>query len=266
MPGLEFLRVLLGNEPVLEPHERLYHQLLAGEADLAAKEADRWIGEQSLVNYLDEAVIPSLRIATDDQRRAVLGREQTEKLKVSIAEYVGLVKEAIEYKIDPQRNTAASDPTKGDKPEAVRHSAPVLVLAGRGALDLAASQLIADAIRLEHGIGTRCASLGGLTGISAAAEAEPDNPPYVVALVSVGAVTRPQLDLLLRRLRRTFPRSQIVIGYWDEPGMDGAPVAETDGVRYAQSVSALVDDVGREKRERPVRTQTVRYLETAANG
>src|SRR5262249_18512761 len=28
LPRLEFLRVLLGNEPVLEPHEHLYHQLL----------------------------------------------------------------------------------------------------------------------------------------------------------------------------------------------------------------------------------------------
>jgi len=42
IPRLEFLRILLGNEPVLEPQEQLYHQLLAGEAIEAAKEADRW--------------------------------------------------------------------------------------------------------------------------------------------------------------------------------------------------------------------------------
>jgi predicted PurR-regulated permease PerM len=261
VPRLEFLRVLLGNEPVLEPHEQLYHQLLAGEADIAAKDADRWIGEHSLVSYLDEVVIPAFRIASDDERRTVLGREQANALKETTAEYVGLVKETIEYRAEPQENPAAPD---GDtKPEAVRRSATALVLAGRGSLDLAASQLIADAIRLERGIDTRCPALGGLTGISS--EAVSDEPPDVVALVSVGAVTRAQLDILLRRLRRSFPGSHMVIGFWDVPGGGRSEEVETEGTRYAESVSALVDLVGREADEREHSAQPVRYLDAAAN-
>jgi predicted PurR-regulated permease PerM len=261
VPRLEFLRVLLGNEPVLEPHEQLYHQLLAGEADIAAKDADRWIGEHSLVSYLDEVVIPAFRIASDDERRTVLGREQANALKETTAEYVGLVKETIEYRAEPQENPAASD---GDtKPESVRRSATALVLAGRGSLDLAASQLIADAIRLERGIDTRCPALGGLTGISS--EAVSDEPPDVVALVSVGAVTRAQLDILLRRLRRSFPGSHMVIGFWDVPGAGRSEEVETEGTRYAESVSALVDLVGREADEREHSAQPVRYLDAAAN-
>jgi predicted PurR-regulated permease PerM len=259
VPRLEFLRVLLGNEPVLEPHEQLYHQLLAGEADIAAKDADRWIGEHSLVSYLDEVVIPAFRIASDDERRTVLGREQANALKETTAEYVGLVKETIEYRAEPQENPAASD---GDtKPEAVRRSATALVLAGRGSLDLAASQLIADAIRLERGIDTRCPALGGLTGISS--EAVSDEPPDVVALVSVGAVTRAQLDI--RRLRRSFPGSHMVIGFWDVPGAGRSEEVETEGTRFAESVSALVDLVGREADEREHSAQPVRYLDAAAN-
>ena len=71
VPRLEFLRVLLGNEPVLEPHEHLYHQLLAEEASIAAKEAERWIGEQTFENYLDEVAIPSAsgRIGRSEARR-----------------------------------------------------------------------------------------------------------------------------------------------------------------------------------------------------
>jgi predicted PurR-regulated permease PerM len=259
VPRLEFLRVLLGNEPVLEPHEQLYHQLLAGEADIAAKDADRWIGEHSLVSYLDEVVIPAFRIASDDERRTVLGREQANALKETTAEYVGLVKETIESRAEPQENPAASD---GDtKPEAVRRSATALVLAGRGSLDLAASQLIADAIRLERGIDTRCPALGGLTGISS--EAVSDEPPDVVALVSVGAVTRAQLDI--RRLRRSFPGSHMVIGFWDVPGAGRSEEVETEGTRFAESVSALVDLVGREADEREHSAQPVRYLDAAAN-
>jgi hypothetical protein len=263
VPRLEFLRVLLGNEPVLEPHEQLYHQLLAGEAHLAAKNADRWIGEHSLVNYLDEVVVPAFRIASDDQRRAVLGREQTNALKEATDAYVELVQEAIAYKLEPQGNSAASEDDA--KHEAARRSATALVLAGRGSEDLAVSQLIADAIRLERGIDTRCPPLGGLTGISSAAESASDEPPDVVALVSVGAVTRAQLDILLRRLRRSFPRSHIVIGFWDVPGEGRSEEVETEGMRYAVSVSALVDLVGRETDEREHSAQPVRYVGAVAN-
>jgi predicted PurR-regulated permease PerM len=254
LPRLEFLRVLLGNEPVLEPHEQLYHQLLAGEAKFAAKDADRWIGEHSLVSYLDEVVVPALRIASDDERRAVLGREQANEFKDATAEYVGLVKEAIEFKLEPQASGDASDDDRGIRPDAERRAGTALVLAGRGSQDLAVSELIADAIRLERDIDTRCPPLGGLTGISSAAETRSDEPPDVVALVSVGTVTRAQLDILLRRLRRSFPHSHIVIGYWDGAGANRSE-EETEGMRYAESVSALVDLVSRETLERATPTQ-----------
>jgi len=266
VPRLEFLRILLGNEPVLEPHEQLYHQLLAGEAHIAAKDADRWIGEHSLVSYLDEVVIPAFRIASNDQGQAVLGREQAQALEDNVAEYVGLVKQTIEYRFEPDANPAGSEGTHASAKSEVEDSATALILAGRGSLDLAASQLIADAVRLERGINTRCPPLGGLTGISAAAEADPDEPPDLVALVSVGAVTRAQLDILLRRLRRSFPRSFVIIAHWDEYGEAGLSATEDEGMRYARSVAALVDLVAREAHERYPRGQAVRHLEAVTNG
>jgi hypothetical protein len=236
LPRLEFLRILLGNEPVLEPHEHLYHQFLAEEAILAAKEAEHWIGEHKVENYLDEVAIPALRVAADDQKRGVLGREQFRELSETIAEYLQLVQETLEYGREQQATTVAA------KTGSVSRS--VLVLAGRGSLDLAAAQLIAEAIRLNLGIAARCASLGGLTGIGAAAEAEPDAPPDTVVLVSVGTVTSAQLKLLLGRIRSTFPRSQILVGYWDPA--EQLKSHDVDGsVRYAESVASLVELVGR---------------------
>jgi len=238
IPRLEFLRILLGNEPVLKPREQLYHQLLAGEAAQAAKEADRRIGERSFESYLDEVAIPSLRIASDDQKRNVLGREQLNEFNETIAEYIELVKESLDFEREQQAAAAA-------KPDATRRTATALVLAGRGRLDLAAAELIADAIRLDLGILTLCPSLGGLTGINAAAEASPDEHPDIVVLVSVGAVTSAQLCLLLRRLKRTFPQSQVVLGYWAERDETLQRDSEVDGVRHADSVAALIDLVGR---------------------
>jgi hypothetical protein len=209
---------------------------LAEEANLAAKEAEQWTSEHTFENYLDEVAIPALRVAADDQKRGVLGREQFRDLSETITEYLQLVQESLEYGRDQQAATAAANMA------AVRRS--VLVLAGRGNLDLAAAQLITEAIRLDLGIAARCPSLGGLTGIGAAAEAEPDAPPDSVVLVSVGAVTSAQLKLLLRRIRSTFPRSQILVGYWD-PAEQLRPHDLEGSVRYAESVASLVELVGR---------------------
>ena len=125
------------------------------------------------------------------------------------------------------------------------------------------TQLIAEAIRFERGIDSRYSPLGGLTGISSAAESGANDPPEIVALVSVGTVTRSQLDILLRRLRRSFQRSHIVVGYWDG-GAASPDVAEE--IRCAESVSALVDLISRESDVRGPRKQTVRHLEPVAAG
>jgi len=258
IPRLEFFRILLGNEPVLKPQEQLYHQLLAGEAAQAAKEADRRIVEQSFESYLDEVAVPSLRIASDDQKRNVLGREQLNELNETIAEYIKLVKESLDFKREQQAAAIAT------KPDAIRRSATALVLAGRGSFDLAASELIAEALRLDLGIRVLCPTLGGLTGIGAAAEAAPDEHPDVVALISVGAVTSAQLDLLLSRVRRTFSRSQIVIAYWEERERPlPRESADAEGVRYADSVASLIDLVGRIADEQLRPTDPTRIPETA---
>jgi hypothetical protein len=84
-----------------------------------------------------------------------------------------------------------------------------------------------------------------LTGISAAAEAEPDEPPDIVILISVGAVTSAQLDLLLGRIRGTFRQSQVVIGYWDGPELSPRADDAEESIRYVESVGSLIDVVAR---------------------
>jgi hypothetical protein len=61
------------------------------------------------------------------------------------------------------------------------------------------------------------------------------------------AVTPAQLDLLLHRARRSFPRSQLVIGYWDaQEAQDAPPLqADSEGLCYADSVASLINLVGR---------------------
>ena len=93
---------MLGNEPVLTPPEKLYRQLLAGDAAEAAKIAKLFLPEQGLVKYLDETTVPALHIASDDQRRGVLEREQMDELKETLGEYLVYIRDEVLESKDEQ--------------------------------------------------------------------------------------------------------------------------------------------------------------------
>jgi predicted PurR-regulated permease PerM len=73
MPQLEFLRVLLGDEPVLEPHQRLYQRLLAGNRDEADSLLDETLrSDGSMLQAADITIVPAIRLLeTDHDRRAL---------------------------------------------------------------------------------------------------------------------------------------------------------------------------------------------------
>jgi len=81
VPHLEFLHILLGNEPVLEPHQTLYRQLLAGDTAESGNDAERSLEQNGYIRYLDQAVIACLQMASADRQRGVLGKAQLEDLR-----------------------------------------------------------------------------------------------------------------------------------------------------------------------------------------
>jgi predicted PurR-regulated permease PerM len=247
VPHLEFLHILLGNEPVLEPHQTLYRQLLAGDTAEAAKDAARSFEQKGYIKYLDQTVIACLQMASVDRQRGVLGKEQLEDLKAVLPEYIAQIRELLDFEHEQQ--TARLE--QGETASPVK-TAAAIVIAGRGIIDHSAAELVADAMRSELGIMTQCPSLGGLTGISTAGREPHDTPVDIVVLVSVGEVTGAQLDLLVSRANRVFEGSAIAIGYWGESKNAVSLRKEHDGgvVFAANTVDALVHTVGRIANER----------------
>jgi predicted PurR-regulated permease PerM len=238
LPRLEFLRILLGNEPVLAPCERLYRQLLAGDAADAARDFDRRLENGGFVKYLDEVAIPSLRLGSEDRRRGVLGADRLTKLKQTLDDYVSQLRELLDFWYERQQLQARGAPTPHRQPS----NAAALVIAGRGILDQAAAELVAEAVRFRLKIPVQCPSLGGLTGIGAFAQADDKDKPDLVLLISVGEVTPMQLDLLLSRISRVFTVSTIILGNWGGRPVP-ASLRDVDMVR-AESAAALIDMVG----------------------
>src|SRR4029077_19095852 len=73
VPQLQFLDVMLGNQPVLAPDETFYQRLLANDPEEATEQAEEFAKERSLAEFFDEVAIPALiRAQVDSDEGALL--------------------------------------------------------------------------------------------------------------------------------------------------------------------------------------------------
>ena len=108
--ALQFIEVLLGDEPALEPHERFYQRLLAGDDTEAADMAEAELKKQSLSAYYDAVAMPALALAQTDAAQGKLSQEK----QLEICDTVEEVVEDLSDYDDQDRETGAE--TRGDAP------------------------------------------------------------------------------------------------------------------------------------------------------
>jgi hypothetical protein len=72
---LQFIEVLLGDEPALEPEERFYRRLLAGDGTEAADMAEQGLRDRALSAYYDAMPMRALALAHSDAAHGKLTHE-----------------------------------------------------------------------------------------------------------------------------------------------------------------------------------------------
>ncbi len=80
IPQLAFLRVLLGDEPVLSDDARIYNRLLSGAADEAVDIAEEYAEEHGINALYDKVLLPALESAETDRSDELLSVKRYEKL------------------------------------------------------------------------------------------------------------------------------------------------------------------------------------------
>jgi predicted PurR-regulated permease PerM len=89
IPQLEFLRVLMGDEPVLEPHQRLYQRLLASNSDTADRLLDDTLRSSgSVLNAADTVIVPAIRLMEGDYDRRALGASKRKLVLEHVDQWV----------------------------------------------------------------------------------------------------------------------------------------------------------------------------------
>ncbi|WP_027052472.1 AI-2E family transporter [Mesorhizobium erdmanii] len=230
VPQFEFLDVLFGNEPVLEPHARLYQRLLAGDPDEATDHAEEMLEEKYLVDFYDKVAIPALLLGERDRMRGVMGDMQRRQVAASALTLVANLDEdakeeaveedAPEVSGEADENGEAGDEEAADLPDGTGLS--VLCAGGRGELDDAAAAMLAQVLEVQ----------GAAASTAGFAEMEPSSIRRLdlgaIDTVVVGFLNRDSVKharFLVRRLKRAKAGLRVGIVFWSEAGNDDSQAA-----------------------------------------
>ena len=170
---LEFLEVMLGDEPALDPEELFYQRALAGDVDAMEEQAEMCLRTQRLPEYLDAVALPAVVLAQADAAHGTLSPERRERMEQSVVELLEDVEEADEATAAKAASRAAAGKeavpeAEGSDAAAARQSpvpapwqAPgaVLCLPGRGSFDPLLATMVGQALT-RRGFGVQVGGQG----------------------------------------------------------------------------------------------------------
>jgi predicted PurR-regulated permease PerM len=203
---LQFLEVLLGDQPALALEERFYQCMLADDPDEAAHQAEAFLKDKPLSAYYDEVAIRGLALAQLDVNRGALDHAR----RVRIKEAVDWVVDDLSDQDDASAPVLELEATEVAALPSIRRTT-VLCVAGRGSLDEAAAAMLAQLLA-KHGVGARVVPS---MAVSVANLPQLDVTGIQVACLSYlepGSFTNARY--LVRRLRRKLPQVWIIDGFW----------------------------------------------------
>lgn len=244
VPRLEFIDVLLGDRPALSPVESFYQRILAGDADEVLDQAETTLKTCALSSYYDEVAIGGIQLAVLDIARGALPADRISMVSDTLLELVGELDSHVDKQ--PKSNDPGFEPVTGPaiavvathpvpgpdfEPDGVsppwNADHPVLCIAGRGPLDVAAAAMLAQLLT-KHGIGARTEPHAIVTRQNINS-INPKNVAMVCICYVEISGNPSHLRYLLRRLRQHLPGVPLLVGLWPA----GEQILQNDDLRSA---------------------------------
>jgi predicted PurR-regulated permease PerM len=202
---LEFLDIILGDEPALTREENFYQRMLADDPDEAAHQAEEFLREKPLSAYYDEVAIGGLALAQRDVNRGVLEHDRRVRIKEAV---LGVIDDLCDH-----AGTAAAgegEPS-ADEIGAAWHGKSVMCIAGRGSLDEAAAAMLGQLLE-KQGIAARVVPSEAVAAANIFRLDGMDVRMVCLSYLEPGGFTNARY--LVRRLRRKLPGVPILAGFW----------------------------------------------------
>jgi predicted PurR-regulated permease PerM len=219
IPQLSFLYTLLGDQPVLEPHERLYQRLLASNRDEADDLLEESVRTQSRGEVCQTIILPALQLAEVDHDRGALPDDERRMVFEHIEEWAD---DFIAVKNVPRAPPG--------NPTSPAFGVTVLCVPAEDQADEICAKLLTSLL-LEQGIKARTARNGW------AEEPKPD--AVVISALPPDAVTAAKR--VCRALRQRWHDVPILVGLWNAIGDPERPRQRLESVG-ANSVCTSYDE------------------------
>lgn len=205
VPQLEFLDVVLGNEPVLSPDETFYQRLLANDPEEATEQAEEFLKERSLAEFFDEVTIPALLRAQSDSDDGTLSPERRQMIKEGIR--------AMLEDLSDDAPTNASSTTEHAASPIIEAASGIVCVAGRNELDEAAASLLVHILRSEQSVEiAEALPASALTSDRYQSSLE---HATVICLSLISTHSPVRARYIVRRLSRRAPRARVLVGFWN---------------------------------------------------
>jgi predicted PurR-regulated permease PerM len=242
VPGMEFIVVLFGDEPVVTPDVALYQRLLKGDEDEAHHVLEEYVKTGEVDAVYDDVLLPALCRMRADTVRGAITSDEAAAITRSMQEILD------DFDLGALPAAAARDEAE---PAPAAPALRVLGAAARDEVDEAAVRILASRLAAD-GVEFDAAPAGLL-----AAEVVDRVALVTPAVVVVGAVAPgglAQARYVIKRLRARFPELPLIAVRWGPP--DGRDEART------QLLGAGATDFVATLREARARVLQFRQVET----
>jgi predicted PurR-regulated permease PerM len=203
VPQLEFISVLMSDEPIAESDVIFYQRLLAGDQDEAAGIVREYLKDHPPEQVYDEVLLPALNYAKLDRERGGL----TEAEQQAIVEMTREVLEAL----SPELRAAETAEGEGTAPEKIH----ILACPADDNSDEVASMMLRQALNAQR---YELEIVPEEKLASEVIEAAAEKNPGLVCIAAVAPGGLAQARYLCKRLRLRFPDLKIVVGRWGARG------------------------------------------------
>jgi predicted PurR-regulated permease PerM len=234
VPQLNFLEILLGDEPVLSPQAHFYQRLLALDDEEARDIANKYLKENPIGILYDSVLVPALSLAERDRHMNVLDETRTRFIHQSTKE---LIEEL--YEVSQNAPTSGSDDSSASTGTVQPLSGPRIVcIPARDEADEIVGTMVMQLLR-RAGYHAEALSIATVSTMLEQAEQLHAEIFCVSALPPFAAA---QAKSLCKQLRQRCPNVKIVLGLWEFPG-GVAKAQERVGVGCADMIGTSLAQV-----------------------
>ena len=222
IPQLEFLGVLLGDQPVLELRERYYQRLLANDEEEAQELLEEALKDSSLLELCDRVVLPALRFIEQDHERGAIDdarrRALIDQVAVTVDELPAEDAVAQRAKTDiearrPEAGTDASGTETAPTASGVRMD--VLLLPAADHADEVAALMLAKVLA-PLGFDTEVLSAAALKGEMV--ERVERRRPDAICISAAPPAAVVHARYLGKKLDTVADGIPVLVGLWDAQG------------------------------------------------